>query len=216
MTVIDKHELLRKLDHRDSVILELGCGPRKRVPAAIGIDALDYPSVDVVGDVFEVLERLADDSVDELHSYHFIEHIPDVLNLVKAMSRILKPGGTIVCVAPHFSNPYFYSDYTHKQFFGLYTFSYLAVDNIFKRRTPNYGNQIPLTLIDVKLVFRSPFKIRNKLKKIVQKLVNFSTYSKEFYEENLSQLLPCYEIRYRLVKEVDPKKSGSAIRWDRA
>src|SRR6185312_2948084 len=40
---------------------------------------------------------------------------------------VLEPGGEFRAVVPHFSNLHFYSDPTHRTFFGLYTFSYLSV-----------------------------------------------------------------------------------------
>ena len=200
MQIIDKHGLLAEIRSRDNVILELGCGPRKKVQGAIGIDAIDYEGVDIVGDVYAILNCFPDNTVDELFSFHFLEHVQDLSKLVDEMARVLKPGGEIVSTVPHFSNPYFYSDYTHKQFFGLYSLSYLSIDNIFKRKVPNYTKQRRLELISADLVFFSPFHVRNKLKKFAGKIVNFRTWTKEFYEENLCHLLPCYEIRYHLRK----------------
>ena len=40
------------------VALELGCGHRRDLPHGIGIDVLDYPGVDVIGDVYDVLAAL--------------------------------------------------------------------------------------------------------------------------------------------------------------
>jgi predicted SAM-dependent methyltransferase len=58
-------------------VLELGCGGTKRVPEPVGIDLLELPGVDVVGDALEVLGwSLPDGSVRVIHSEHFLEHIP--------------------------------------------------------------------------------------------------------------------------------------------
>ena len=48
---------------RHELKLELGCGQTKRGPDWVGVDVLDTPAVDVVGDVFDVLRTLDDDSV---------------------------------------------------------------------------------------------------------------------------------------------------------
>ncbi|CAH1087196.1 class I SAM-dependent methyltransferase [Candidatus Nitrotoga sp. 1052] len=207
MPIIDHQNLLTNITKCSPVILELGCGPRKKIPEAIGIDAIDYEGVDIVGDVFEILERIPQNTVDELHSFHFFEHIQDLPKLVEEVSRVLKPGGKLVCVVPHFTNPYFYSDYTHKQFFGLYSFSYLSIDRFLKRKVPNYKNKPSLELLGVKLIFTSPFRGRKKIKKIIEKIVNFNVYTTEFYEENLCHIFPCYEIRYQLHK-IDLHKHG--------
>jgi hypothetical protein len=52
----DKTAVLENLQFRDSVALELGCGNRKRLENSIGIDMLDYPCVDIVGNLSEVLQ----------------------------------------------------------------------------------------------------------------------------------------------------------------
>ena len=57
---------------------------------------------------------------------------------------------------PHFSNPYFYSDPTHRDAFGWYTFSHLANDEILRRQVPNYFGEHKFTLEDVRLVFSPP------------------------------------------------------------
>jgi hypothetical protein len=102
---------------------------------------------------------------------------------------------------PHFSNPYFYSDPTHRRFFGLYSFSYFAEDKIFSRTIPGYSRLPDLVLQDVQLRFYSPFRQRKRLKKFLGKIFVRTVYAMEFYEEFLSQLFPCYEIRY-LVRKV--------------
>lgn len=185
----------------NNVILDLGCGPGKKNPTWIGIDALDYKGVDIVGDVFEILEIFPEQTVDEVHSYHFFEHISDVPRLLELLQRIIKSNGKIVIVVPHFSNPYFYSDYTHKNFFGLYSFSYLSKDEIFKRKVPNYNIETGLYLHKVDLHFASPFRYKRPFKKLYQYFFNFTNGLKEFYEETCCYTFPCYELKYILVKK---------------
>lgn len=198
--VIDKSNVIENLGLRNSVELELGCGPNKKKCTSIGIDAIDFDGVDLLGDIFEILKLFPNSSVDAVYAYHFIEHIENIESLLTELLRVIKPGGAIEFVAPHYSNPYFYSDPTHKRFFGLYTFCYLAESKIFKRTVPNYSKVKDLELIDVKLNFKSSkyFPIRYALKYLVGMVVNATNYSKEFYEENLCYLVPCYEVVYRL------------------
>lgn len=180
--------------------LELGCGNSKRNRDAIGVDMLDYPDVDIVGDVYEVLEGFPAGSVDACYSHHFVEHVSDVPRLLRELARIIKPNGLVEFVAPHFSNPYFYSDPTHRSFFGLYTFSYYAVGSRLARQVPTYGYESEFRLIRVDLCFKSSkrFFVRYGIKRIVGLVFNSCSYLKEFYEENLCYLLPCYEVRYTL------------------
>jgi len=204
MSFIDKNELIVNLHKKRKIQLELGCGNRKKDPDSIGIDLLDYDCVDIVGDVCDVLKVFPAESVDSIDAYSFIEHLSDISLLVTEMERVLKPNGRIVLQAPHFSNPHYYSDYTHRSFFGLYTLSYFSSNQPFKRKVPNYKRTNQLRLVSVDLLFKSspPFYFRHFLKKVIQLIANSCVYAKEFYEENLCFILPCYEIRYELIKDL--------------
>lgn len=182
------------------IALELGCGATKRDTHAIGIDALDLDGVDLVGDVFEVLAEFPRASVDAVTSHHFVEHVDDISHLVRELARVMKPGSELMIVAPHFSNPYFYSDPTHRRFFGLYTFCYLARSALFRRHVPTYAATLEFDLVHVELGFRStrPFYVRHALKRMWGPLFNASRWLQEYWEENLCWLMPCYEVRYLL------------------
>lgn len=201
--MLDKNDFLNRLDQLDKVVLELGCGPNKKLRSAIGIDAINYEGVDIVGDIFEVLGKFPEKSVDSVHSFHFFEHIDNFQELLSNIARVMRPGGDLEVVAPHFSNPYFYSDPTHRTFFGLYTFCYYASESLFSRKVPTYQHTIQFDLISVDLVFKStrPFFIRHGVKKLFGLIFNSVGYMQEFYEENLSHIVPCYEVRYRLRKK---------------
>ncbi|PYV45501.1 MAG: methyltransferase type 11 [Acidobacteria bacterium] len=200
MTLLDKRNLLPNLKN---ATLELGCGNRKRVKNSVGIDVIDYDCVDIVGDIFEVLREISSQSINEIHSHHFFEHISDVGLLMAELSRILKPDGILKIVVPHFTNPYYYSDYTHRNFFGLYSFSYFSDDSLLKRRVPHYLNASSFLLSKVKLVFKStpPFYARHFFKKVLQAIFNFNQYMREFYEENCCYIFPCYEIEFLLIRK---------------
>lgn len=183
-----------------SVSLELGCGPYRAFPAYLGVDSIAYPGVDICCDVFEFLERLPDACVDAVHSSHFLEHVPDLGRLMDQFARVCKPGGRVVSVVPHFSNPYFYSDPTHARFFGLYTMSYFARDRLYRRKVPTYGKAPAFELQEVALSFRSPFRLRYAMRLPIQWAVNATRWGQEFYEEFLTPFFYCYELKYTLVR----------------
>ena len=183
--------------------LELGCGNSKRNRQSIGVDILDYPDVDIVGDVYEVLASFPAQSVDAVYSYHFVEHVSDVPKLLSELARIVKPNGSVEFVAPHFSNPYFFSDPTHRNFFGLYTFCYYANKSPFARQVPTYDHKPEFRIIKVDLNFKSsrPFVVRYGIKRLIGSFFNSCNYLKELYEENFCYLFPCYEVRYILRRQ---------------
>lgn len=206
MVLNDKNNIFRNLDSFQPLMLELGCGNGKKQDNWIGIDSLDYPCVDIVGDVFDVLDQFPNNSVDGVFASHFFEHIADLPKLLESLARVLKASAEVEVVVPHFSNAYFYSDYTHKQAFGLYSFSYLAEDQIFRRQVPKYIDTVLFQLVKVDLVFKSshPFYGRAMVKKIVGSIFNINRYMQEFYEENLCYLFTCYEIKFILRKIAPP------------
>jgi SAM-dependent methyltransferase len=194
---------------RDPLKLDLGCGSTKHGPDYVGVDLLAGPGVDVVGDALEVLRSLPDGRATEIYTSHFLEHVEDLGGLMVEIERVLIPGGRLVVHVPHFSNPYFLSDPTHRRPFGLYTFSYYADDQMFRRRVPRYGHEARLRLERAELVFRSAieFRWRSRIKAVLGRLINYNTWTQEFYEENLPWILPCYEIRVALSKRDEPAAS---------
>ena len=186
--------------NRRPLHLELGCGSSKRSAESVGIDLLDAPGVDIVGDALSVLRDLDGGSVASVYSQHFLEHLDDPLALVSEATRVLEPGGMFEAVVPHFSNPAYYSDPTHRTPFGLYTFSYWVRSTPFTRQVPHYIDPLPLDLVSARLVFKShrPFYVRHALKKATSAWVNASTWTQELYEEHLCWLMPCYEVHYVL------------------
>lgn len=202
---VDKSGVLRALGARSPIVLELGCGGTKQVTGAIGIDQYDHEGVDIVGDVATVVAAFPDRSVDAVHSFHFFEHVEDVKGLLKEIERILRPGGRLEVVVPHFSNPYFYSDVTHRTFFGLYTFDYFTRRTLFSRKVFIYGESLALEVTKIDLVFKSPkpFYGRYAIKRLLGWVFNSCNYMRELYEENFCYLFPCYEIRFLLRRRPD-------------
>ncbi|WP_419655318.1 methyltransferase, type 11 [Desulfosarcina variabilis str. Montpellier] len=199
-SIILPEEVSKKIESGEPVELELGCGNRKRHFNAIGIDIIAYDGVDIVGDIFSALVKFPEQSIETVYAYHCFEHLKNLSGVMDQLARITKPKGFLHVEVPHFSNPFYYSDYSHCQPFGLYTFSYLSSERLFQRRCPTYQRNIDFELQRVKLVFKSPrpFYGRYAIKKMFQIIFNCNRYAMEFYEENLCWMIPCYEICYDL------------------
>lgn len=200
--VIDPLGLIEKINSGDQNIkVEFGCGPNRYRADYITVDLLDNESVDIRADIYDFLDCLNKGTISAVYASHFVEHVADINQLMDKLAFVCKPGAIIEFIVPHFSNPFFYSDYTHRSFFGLYSFCYLANDRTGLRRgVPKYGLNPLFDLVAVDLKFRSyrPNYIRHALKRSLEKLVNFSNWTKEFYEEMMTWMAPCYEVNYRL------------------
>lgn len=187
-----KIDLQQVLNGREPVIVELGCGSRKRCSGSIGVDIADLPTVDVVADLENGLPFLPDKSVDQIHCRSLLEHIANFERLMAEIIRVLKSTGTAHTFVPHFSNPYYYSDPTHIRPFGLYSFYYFVnAKNQLGRIVPNFYTKTRIRIISQRLVFRSPFKLVNPIKKFVGWFINLHTWLQEYYEGNLCFVFPC-------------------------
>lgn len=184
--------------------IDLGCGSDKIAPTVVGVDILDLPGVDVIGPVPEVLRHFETASVDGVYSHHFLEHVEDLPSLLVEVRRIMKPGSRLIAVVPHFSNTHFYSDPTHRTHFGLYTFSYFAVDTLHRRKVPNYellgASGALFELRAVTLHFDR--SLRRPLTYIIGMLLQQATSRsirlREWYEARLCWIFPCAEIRFEV------------------
>lgn len=117
-------------------ILNLGCGKTK-IPGSIGVDATlieDY--VDVVHNLDILPYPFENDSVDEIHMYHVLEHLHDPLKKIEETHRILKPCGLLYLRVPHFSSMGAFTDITHIRPFGFTSFDCFVKDSYQSFYTP--------------------------------------------------------------------------------
>lgn len=95
--------------------LDIGCGPNKK-PGFIGLDQYAFDGkVDVVLNVACEPLPFADASVEEIHTSHFVEHLGAVerCHLLNECYRVLKVGGKMTVIVPHWGSSRAYGDPTH-------------------------------------------------------------------------------------------------------
>ncbi len=103
-------------------ILDVGCGWNK-TPGAIGMDSNPKTHADVIHDLGNIPYPFADYEFDEIVCRHVVEHVPDVMAFVTEVYRIAKPGSRITIVTPHYSNPDWATDPTHRNHLNSYSFN---------------------------------------------------------------------------------------------
>lgn len=108
-------------------ILDVGCGWNK-TPGAIGIDVNPKAHADVIHDLGSFPYPFTDDEFDDVICRHVAEHVPDVMAFVAELHRITRPGGRILIVTPHYSNPDWATDPTHRNHFNSYSFNCFVED----------------------------------------------------------------------------------------
>ncbi|MFQ3581551.1 MAG: methyltransferase domain-containing protein [Chloracidobacterium sp.] len=109
-------------------VLDIGCG-RHKTPGAVGLDANPQVDADVVHDLDDVPYPFAESSFDAVIGRHVIEHVQAPLAVITELHRIVRPGGWVLLVAPHWTNPDFATDLTHRNHLNSYSFRNLTVGN---------------------------------------------------------------------------------------
>ncbi len=103
-------------------ILDVGCGTNK-TEGAIGLDSNPRTKADVIHDLGVVPYPFENNEFDAIISNHVVEHIPDVMAFIHELYRIAKPGARIKLLTPHYTNPDWATDPTHRNHFNCYSFS---------------------------------------------------------------------------------------------
>lgn len=97
--------------------LNLGCGSKK-IEGYINVDTCGEP--DVCCDLNAYPWPWPDNSVDEVFSEHWLEHVDDYEKTILEIHRILKPDGIFWFKVPHYRSP-MATWHLHKWNFSTYT-----------------------------------------------------------------------------------------------
>lgn len=95
--------------------LDIGCGSKKR-EGFHGVDQYPMPGVDTVMKIGKDAWPFEDDSVEEAHSSHFIEHLTanERVHFYNELCRVLKKGAKATIIVPHWGSNRAYGDPTHQ------------------------------------------------------------------------------------------------------
>lgn len=119
---------LEQQEKKEVIAVDLGCGQSKPdsnffrdylqiIPdKIIGVDIVGCEGVDIVHDLTQFPYPFEDESVDAIHSSHFIEHL-DGFERIKFFNecyRILKMGGRMRVAHPYYKSVRAIQDPTHK------------------------------------------------------------------------------------------------------
>lgn len=178
--------------------LNLGAGG-PAAPGFYGLDILEGPGVDIVADLNRPLDLLPDDCAEIVRSRHTLEHVTELIPLLREIRRITRRDGTIEIIVPHFSNPYAFSDPTHVRFFGLYSMNYFVERSRQpRRRVPTYAPDLRFHVDSIRIAFYRRGLWDKLVGPFMSWFVNLSFGTQEFYERRLSPFFHAWEIRYRM------------------
>lgn len=121
--VTSREGLLRGVKFDPAKALNVGCG-HDYIEGWINIDGdinVD-PDYVVELDSKDVRFPFEDNSMDLIYACHILEHIHHLPELKREFARVLKPGGAMLVVAPHYLSPDAWGDDTHCRAFSFHSF----------------------------------------------------------------------------------------------
>jgi ubiquinone/menaquinone biosynthesis C-methylase UbiE len=180
------------------IAIDLGCGLSKK-RGAVGVDQRKLENVDVVCNL-DYTFPFKDESIDEVHSSHCIEHVEKPVEFMKEVRRVLRSNGAAVITAPLASHPNsFQAD--HKHFFRARDFYYYEKTNrchyyvaeagAFRIKSIIYEQGFPVYIL--------PLWITGV---IIKTILNLNYWRvREVYENYFLNFFPMKEFTVTLVKE---------------
>mgnify|MGYP000271127189 FL=1 len=173
-------------------ILDVGCGTNK-TEGAIGLDNNPRTSADVIHDLGKIPYPFPDSEFDLIVSNHVVEHVPDVMAFIAELHRITRPGGRIRLLTPHYTNPDWANDPTHRNHINSYTFNtFLPGRQVF-----DFYTQVQLAPVDCYVSLLGLWKALG-----IEFLVNLDRTSykmrflRKFWEQYLSYIIRGKELRF--------------------
>ena len=106
--------------------LNIGCGPdiKPKEEGWINLDELKLKGVDIVHSLNKFPYPFQENEIDEVFCSHILEHVDDLVKVMKEIHRICKNNAKITIRVPHFSCGTNYRDPTHKRYFSYFTFDF--------------------------------------------------------------------------------------------
>jgi SAM-dependent methyltransferase len=166
-------------------ILDVGCGIRKH-PGAVGIDRNPASAADVLCDLDRFPYPFADDTFDRLEATHVIEHVKDVIRTMEEFHRLVRPGGRVRVVTPHYTDFSSFCDPTHRWHLNSFSFRYFGEDH----GGFDYYSPARLREISVRLRLLAFWRLLG-----MEWLVNRSRRMRLFWEHYL-----CYVVRGKVME----------------
>lgn len=92
--------------------LNVGCGIHQRTDS-VNLDAVEIPGVDVVHDLDVFPWPFEDGIFEAVHATQVYEHVREPVGFVVEAHRVLKVGGVLHIVVPHYKSENSFTDPTH-------------------------------------------------------------------------------------------------------
>ena len=167
----------------EKVILNLGCG-RNYIPGAVNVDLRSDVRADVIHDLNQIPWPFADNCFELVLAFHLIEHMDDVVAVMREIHRVARRGAIVRIRVPHFSSPDAFTDPTHLHQFGYFSFHFFSGEH-----ANAFDNCPKFQRLQTKIAF-APSRVR-PLDKL---LARWANHAPARYERRLAWMFPAHEL----------------------
>jgi SAM-dependent methyltransferase len=176
--------------------LTVGCGHNIRA-GWVNLDIAPLPGVDVVHDLDDVPLPFDNDTFDFIECEDILEHVNDMVAVMRELHRILRPGGRLHVQGPHFTSYVWPTDPTHRRAFAINTFEFFTRSSFLGRE---YYFDFSFSLVEQRSI-RFQRVVHQPWNWLVEPLVNCHRRLQSYYEATfLSRLFPAHRVDVLLVK----------------
>ena len=167
-------------------VLDIGCGQNK-FAGAVGIDFAAGADQDVAHDLNEFPYPLEDASFDVLLLRNVIEHIQNIVGMMKEIHRIGSDRADVIISTPHFSSLYSYQDPTHVRHMAYDSMDYFTEDT----KHANFYSDVRFRMVNKTIDFGRSFPFF-----LIARSLFF--LSKHKYEKHFAFVFPANQLHYHL------------------
>jgi SAM-dependent methyltransferase len=168
--------------------LNIGCGT-EILPGYVNLDINKGPGIDVSHDLNKFPYPFPANHFDEIRAYSIIEHVADVIKTMAELHRILKPGGKLDIIVPHYAGPLAWGNPQHVRAFGYDTFHFFT-----KGYAQEHYTDALFSSIKVSMRFGKRWQVWNHL---IERIANWFP---RFYESTPMHIFPIHGMRIILIK----------------
>lgn len=108
--------------------LNLGCGPRY-IQGWVNVDTHPKFRPDMMFNI-EHPWPIETNKVQYILASHILEHIKNLVFVMREAHRVLSPGGKLEIFAPHYRHPQAYGDPSHVRFFSEESFFPFSIHSV--------------------------------------------------------------------------------------
>jgi SAM-dependent methyltransferase len=149
--------------------------------------------VDVVHDLNILPLPFPDERFDEIRCESILEHV-QYIPLLSEIHRILRPGGKVFVMVPHFSSPSAFEDPQHIRYFTSKTLQFFVRGHPLNQCFDFAFSRLDSCRITFVLAWQYPWNY------VLEPLVNAGPRLQRFYENSPLRVFPASQIIATLVK----------------